>query len=223
MIPPDGVPGFIRANTEIVVPPLLPEIRLRLATELTPIWQATEAELETQGLPPPFWAFCWPGGQAIARYILDNPGLVRGRNVLDFASGCGVAAIAAAMAGANRVVANDIDGFALRAAAMNAERNGVEIELCGDNVLAGERQEVVLESDLILAGDIFYDRPVAADVEAFLRSRSRNGVTVLVGDPGRKYLPRDHMREIARYRVPTSLEIERDEILDGVVWEFSPD
>ena len=213
----DDVSSFIRANTQACTPPLVPEIRLHLATDITPIWQATETELETQGLPPPYWAFCWPGGQALARYLLDRPETVAGRRVLDFATGGGVSAIAAAMAGAASVTANDIDGFALRAVQLNAALNGVAPEISPDDLVRFGGAEAF---DVILAGDIFYERSPAIDIEAFLRNQAARGATVLVGDPGRKYLPRQGMTELARYDVPTSLELERLETSVTVVWRI---
>lgn len=212
-----GVPAFIRANTRTVSPPLTPEIRLHLATEITPIWQATETELRTRGLEPPFWAFCWPGGQVVARYLLDNPAVARGKSVLDFACGGAVSGIAAALAGAGRVVVNDIDGFALAAAQMNADLNGAQIEICADDLLQ-TAPPVPGTFDLVLAGDIFYERPVATEIERFLRACAAGGATVLIGDPGRKYLPQDGLEELARYPVPTTLELEKSEVLDSVVW-----
>ena len=215
----DQVLTFINANTQILSPSLVPEIRLHLATEITPIWHATEAELETLGLPPPYWAFCWPGGQALARYILDHPETVAGKSVLEFAAGSAVSGIAAAMAGAARVTANDIDGFALNAARLNAELNGVDLDLSPDDfVRFGDTGDY----QVILAGDIFYERSPAAEIEAFLRREAVRGATVLIGDPGRKYLPAKGLTEIARYAVPTSLELEDREIRDGIVWLVNP-
>jgi predicted nicotinamide N-methyase len=214
-MPPEDIGAFIRANTEIVAPPLVPEIRLHLATEITPIWHATEAQLETQGLPPPFWAFCWPGGQALARYLLDNPDIVSGRRVLEFAAGGAVSGIAAAMAGAASVTANDIDGFALTAAGFNAELNDVELEISADDLVRFGGAD---DFDVILAGDIFYEQTPAIDIEGFLRREAARGALVLIGDPGRKYLPRTGLTAIARYDVPTTLEIEDREIREGVVW-----
>ncbi len=212
---PEDAGAFIRANTEIVTPPLIPEIRLHLATDITPIWQATEAQLETRGLPPPFWAFCWPGGQALARYVLDNPDVVSGRRVLEFAAGGAVSGIAAALAGALSVTANDIDGFALTAAGFNADINGVELSVSADDLV---RFGGAGDFDVILAGDIFYEQTPAIDIEGFLRREAARGALVLIGDPGRKYLPREGLTEIARYDVPTTLEIEDREIREGIVW-----
>ena len=214
----DGFAAFIAANTEIVSPPLVPEITLRLATEITPIWQATETELQQIGIPPPFWAFCWPGGQALARYVLDNPDIVRGGRVLEFAAGGAVSGIAAALAGAMEVIANDIDTLAVAAAQANASLNGVTLIPSTDNYLM---RETPSSCDVILAGDIFYEQSPAVEIEAFLRREAKAGALVLIGDPGRKYLPIKNLQEVIRYEVPTSLELEDREMRDGVVWRVS--
>ena len=208
-------PAFIEANTEIVTPPLVPEIKLRLATEITPIWQATETELEETGIPPPFWAFCWPGGQALARHIIDNPDIVRGKSVMEFAAGGAVSGIAAARAGAASVTANDIDPIAVAAAQINAKLNGVTLTPSTGNLLESISPTAF---DVILAGDIFYEQSPAVEIESFLRREAARGAIVLIGDPGRKYLPLKDLQEIARYDVPTSLELEDREIRAGVVW-----
>jgi predicted nicotinamide N-methyase len=212
---PETFPQFVEANTEIVSPPLVPEIKLRLATEITPIWQATETELDETGIAPPFWAFCWPGGQALARYILDNPEIVRGRSVLEFAAGGAVSGIAAARAGAAQVVANDIDSIAIAAAQINAALNGVTLIPSTENLLESAQTAT---HDVILAGDIFYEQSPAREIEVFLRREAARGAIVLIGDPGRKYLPLKGLQEIARYDVPTSLELEDREMRNGVVW-----
>tara|TARA_R110002072_G_scaffold120755_18_gene254087 strand:+ start:238 stop:909 length:672 start_codon:yes stop_codon:yes gene_type:complete len=214
----DGFAAFIAANTEIVLPPLVPEINLRLATEITPIWQATETELDRIGIPPPFWAFCWPGGQALARYVLDTPELVRGKRVLEFAAGGAVSGIAAAMAGAAEVVANDIDAMAVIAAQTNAALNEVTLIPTTDNYLD---RTTPSGCDVILAGDIFYEQSPAVEIEAFLRREAAAGALVLIGDPGRKYLPIEGLEEIMRYEVPTSLELEDREMRDGIVWRVT--
>ena len=211
----EGFAAFIAANTEIVSPPLVPEIKLRLATEITPIWQATETELQEIGIPPPFWAFCWPGGQALARYVLDNPNIVRGRRVLEFAAGGAVSGIAAAMAGAAEVIANDIDAMAVAAAQTNAALNGMTLIPSTENYLD---RDTPSGCDVILAGDIFYEQSPAVEIEAFLRREAAGGAVVLIGDPGRKYLPMKNLEAVIRYEVPTSLELEDREMRDGVVW-----
>jgi predicted nicotinamide N-methyase len=210
-------PGdFVRANTVIAAPPLVPEIQLYLASEITPLWHATEASLAKNQLPPPYWAFAWAGGQALARHILDHPALVRGRTVLDFGAGSGLVAIAAAMAGA-RVTAAEIDPFATAAIALNAALNGVEIAL--------ERADVIGREPIpwhaVLAGDMCYERPLAERLTLWLRALAARGVTVLLGDPGRAYLPASGLLALARYDVPTSLELEDRLTREGVVWRMS--
>jgi predicted nicotinamide N-methyase len=206
---------FIRAETALTSPPLVPEIRLHLASEMLPIWQATEADLAKRDLPPPYWAFAWPGGQALARHLLDHQGLVAGRRVLDFAAGSGLSAIAAAMAGAAQVFAAEIDRFALAAIALNAEANGVQVAcIAGDVLDSGGDWEV------ILAGDVCYERPMAERVVRWLGERARAGRLVLMGDPGRSYLPASGLVEIARYEVPTSLDLEDRTLRQTTVWRW---
>jgi predicted nicotinamide N-methyase len=211
------VAGFIRAQTAIARPPLVPEIRLHLATEITPIWQATEATLAEADLPPPYWAFAWPGGQAIARHLLDNPGLVRGRAVLDFAAGSGLVAIAARMAGATGAVANDIDAVAAEAISLNAALNGVAVETDQGDLL--DRDDAPF--DLVLAGDVCYERPMAERTTRWLRALASRGVEVLLADPGRAYLPASGLVELARYTVPTSLELEDRELRETIVYRLT--
>src|SRR5713226_2038852 len=209
---------FIRHNTAIVAPPLVPEVRLHLATEVTPIWQATEETLAQGAVPPPYWAFAWAGGQALARYLLDHPEQVAGRFVLNFGAGSGLVAIAAAKAGAASVLAAEIDHFAAAAITANAALNEVAVTVTTTDVIDTDdpRWEVVT------AGDVCYERPMADRVTAWLRGLARRGSLVLLGDPGRAYLPADGLRERARYLVPTSRDIEDRETRDGVVWEVSP-
>ncbi|WP_119462147.1 class I SAM-dependent methyltransferase [Rhodospirillaceae bacterium SYSU D60014] len=208
---------FVRAETALAHPPLVPEIQLYLADAITPIWEATEATLAASGVPPPYWAFAWPGGQALARHILDNPALVAGRRVLDFAAGSGLGAIAAAKAGAAAVTANDIDAFAAAAIRLNAAANAVSVAVATENLLDHDDPGV----DLVLAGDICYERPLAGRVEAWLKRLARRGTTVLLGDPGRAYLPRDGLEPLARYAVPTTRELEDQEVRDTVVWRVT--
>jgi predicted nicotinamide N-methyase len=207
--------GFVRRNTAVAAPPLVPEIRLHLATEITPLWQATEATLETGAVPPPFWAFAWAGGQALARFLLDHPTLVAGRELLDFGAGSGLVAIAAAKAGAGPVLAADIDPFAVAAIAANAALNGAAVETTtADLVGCADPGGAV-----VTAGDLCYERALAARVVPWLRSLARQGGLVLLGDPGRAYLPASGLLEWARYRVPTSREIEDGDWRDTIVWE----
>jgi predicted nicotinamide N-methyase len=209
---------FIRRNTAITAPPLIPEIRLHLATEITPIWQATEESLARSALPPPFWAFAWAGGQALARYLLDHPDQVAGRTVLDFGAGSGLVAIAAAKAGAEFVLAAEIDHFAAAAIAANAVLNEVAVSVTTADVIdtADPRWAI------ITAGDVCYEQPMAGRVTAWLRALARSGSLVLLGDPGRAYLPAEGLRERARYLVPTSRELEDRETREAVVWEVLP-
>jgi predicted nicotinamide N-methyase len=209
---------FIRRNTVIAAPPLAPEMRLYLATEITPIWQASEDSLARGAVPPPFWAFAWAGGQALARYLLDQPQVVAGRFVLDFASGSGLVAIAAAMAGANPVLAAEIDHFAAAAIAANAALNDVAVQVTTADLIgvADRRWQIVT------AGDICYEQEMADRTISWLRRLAGGGCSVLLGDPGRAYLPAEGLRELARYTVPTSRELEDRDTRDGVVWQVLP-
>ncbi len=208
--------AFIRANTRLLAVPHAPEIALHLADEATALWEKTEEQLGEIGLPPPFWAFAWAGGQALARYVLDNPELVAGRRVLDFASGSGLVAIAAAMAGAAQVEASEIDGFAIDAIAINAQVNNVAIApRAGDIVGADEGWDVVL------AGDVSYERDMAQRVTDWLQGLAGRGATVLIGDPGRSYLARERLTPVAEYRVPVTRALEDSEIKKTQVWRFS--
>ena len=210
---------FIRANTTAASPPHVPEIRLHLASEAHDLWLRTEEELAEIGLPPPFWAFAWAGGQALARYILDHPELVLGREVLDFASGSGLVAIAAAKAGARRVTAVDIDAFAIAAIGLNAAANGVAVEAVRADLVGTDAGW-----DAVLAGDICYERDLADRVIAWLDGLGRRGATVLIGDPGRSYLPKDRLEALASYEVPVTRTLEDADIKRTGVWRFrSPD
>jgi len=212
-------PGlFIRRNTAIATPPLVPEIRLHVATEVTPIWQATEERLARNGLPPPFWAFAWAGGQALARYVLDHPETVAGRELLDFGAGSGLVAIAAAKAGAARVIAAEIDPFAAAAIAINAALNDVAIEVVTSDLSDGDSRFW----KLVTAGDICYEQPMAERAMRWLRRLAGRGSKVLLGDPARAHLPGGGLCELARYVVPTSHELEGRERCDGFVWRVLP-
>ena len=208
--------AFIRANTRLRPVPHAPEISLLVADDATALWRKTEEELEELGLPPPFWAFAWAGGQALARYVLDNPETVARRRVLDFASGSGLVAIAAAKAGAARVEACDIDPFALVAIGLNAAANGVAI--------AGRVEDLVGQDegwDAVLAGDIFYERDTAARVLEWLDALRRRGAAVLIGDPGRTYLDRERLEAIATYAVPVTRDLEDLEMKQSSVWRIA--
>jgi len=209
---------FVRRKTAVAAPPLVPEIRLHLATEVTPIWQATEETLAHSALPPPFWAFAWAGGQALARYLLDHPAEVAGRTVLDFGAGSGLVAIAAAKAGAASVLAAEIDHFAAAAIAANAALNDVAIAVKTADVLAS----VDPRWEVVTAGDVCYERPMADRVTGWLRRLAARRLLVLLGDPGRAYLPSEGLAERARYLVPVSRELEDRDTRDTIVWEVLP-
>ena len=210
--------AFIRANTKILSPPLIPEIRLHLAEELLAIWTKTEEELGASGLPPPYWAFAWAGGQALGRYLMDNPELVAGKPVLDLAAGCGLTAIAALKAGASRAIGNDIDDFAGAAMTLNAALNDVMIDVQLGDLLG----RPPLADHVILVGDLFYEKPLAERVLAWVAACQAAGATVLTGDPGRTYFPRDRFKQIAEYQVPVSRELEDAEIKRTSVWKLRP-
>jgi len=209
---------FVRENTRGNVAPLVPEITLYLADEVVPLWQLTEKELDATGLPPPFWAFAWAGGQALARYVLDQPEFVRGKTVLDFACGCGIAAIAAMQAGAASAIANDIDPLACAATELNAKANDVSISTFAQNLVS----QIEIDADIILAGDICYERHLAAEVEAWLKKLAGAGKTVLVGDPGRTYLPKSGMEKLITYAVKTTRELEDTDVRYAAVWRVLP-
>ena len=207
--------AFIRAQARLLPTPHAPEISLYLADEATELWQKTEDELGEIGLPPPFWAFAWAGGQALARYILDHPELVAGKNVLDFASGSGLVGIAAAKAGAARVEACDIDDFAFAAMGLNAEANGVTLNPRTENLMGRDEGW-----DVVLAGDVSYERDMAQSVTDWLETLSRRGALALIGDPGRAYLARERLESLAEYRVPVTRALEDCEIKKSQVWRF---
>ncbi len=207
--------AFIRAHTRPVQAPLVPEFTLHLATEITPIWQATEDWLAARNIAPPFWAFAWPGAQALARLLLDRPAHAAGRRVLDFAAGCGLAALAATRAGAACVEAAEIDALAVAAIGLNARENGVVV-----GTLAGDVVGQACRWDLILCGDVCYEAPMARAVTAWLRKCAAGGATVWMADPGRAYVPKEGRREIAAYDVPTTLELEDHTVRRTVVFEL---
>jgi predicted nicotinamide N-methyase len=206
-----AVEAFIQANTVLTTVRHVPEVRLHLATEITPIWQASETWLAEQNMEPPFWAFAWPGGLVLARHILDNPALVAGKRVLDFAAGGGVAAIACGLAGAASVEASEIDPLALAAVDLNARANGVEMVLAGDVV--GE----ACRWDLILCGDICYEAPMTDHIMPWLTDMARSA-EVWIADPGRAYLPKTGLQALASYRIETTLELEDRTSRDVVLY-----
>ena len=210
----EGRRAFILENTRLQTPPHTPELQLHLADEITPIWKMTEEALAEIGLPPPFWAFAWAGGQALARYILDNREVVAGQRVIDFASGSGIVGIAAMRAGAAHVLAADIDGFCGAALSLNAQANGVAVDFTDANLL----DTPAPAADVILAGDICYEKPMADAVMAWLAAARARGTTVLIGDPGRSYFPRSGLTKLAEYQVATTRELEDQEVKKTSVW-----
>ena len=206
---------FITDNTSVMAPPHVPEIRLRLADEAHDLWLKTEEELEEIGLPPPFWAFAWAGGQGLARYVVDHPEVVRGKRVLDFASGSGLVAIAAMKAGAGRVVAADIDPWTETAIALNSRLNDVELAFTSENQVGR-----AIEADVLLAGDVFYDKSFADALVPWFSLLAQRGTTVIVGDPGRSYCPKDRMVALATYDVPVTRALEDAEVKQTTVWRF---
>jgi predicted nicotinamide N-methyase len=228
---------FIRANTNILAVPLTPEIQLHLAHEAVPLWQKTEEELGALGLPPPFWAFAWAGGQALARYVLDNPETVSDKSVIDLASGSGLVAIAAMKAGAKHVTAADIDKFAAAAIDLNISYNSRKaaqtkdlsvqensehwqtdgVTIVSDNLLEFRPPQV----DIILVGDLFYEKSTAEKVFRWLSAAKVQGAHVLIGDPGRSYLPKDKLTKLAEYNVPVTRDLEDAEIKQTAVWTLT--
>jgi predicted nicotinamide N-methyase len=204
---------FITSNAALIAPPLVPEIRLYLATEVEPIWRKTEEELTREGVPPPYWAFAWAGGQALARYVLDNPDGVRGKRVLDIGSGSGLVGIAAARAGAASVLAADIDGFACAAIRLNAQANAVAITATQDDVIGTSG-----DWDVILVGDLFYECPLAERLLAWLRGQK---ISALLGDPGRSYFPRTGVEKCATYSVQTTRDLEDRDIRETGVYRLT--
>jgi len=208
---------FIRANTSLLAPPHVPEIRLYLASEAHELWLKTEGELEAIGLPPPFWAFAWAGGQGLARYVLDHPEMVARKRVLDFASGSGLVGIAARKAGAANVMAADIDPWSQTAVRLNAAANSVLLDFDRTDLIGRD-----VDVDVVLAGDVFYDKAFAEALIPWFEILAAEGKDVLVGDPGRAYLPKDRLEFCAVYEVPVTRALEDSEVKKTTVWRFRP-
>ena len=196
-------PEFVRTHTRIGAAPLVPEVKLYLSDDAFSLWERTEEEIGAQDQQPPFWGFAWPGGQALARYVLDHRSALAGRTVLDLGAGCGLTSVAAALAGASSVLASELDPFAKAAITLNAELNGVVVGTTGD-LLAGAGDA----AQVVLAADIWYEKQLSARALGFLRRASRHGATVLVGDIGRAFLPASELRELAAYDVPVIADLE---------------
>jgi predicted nicotinamide N-methyase len=207
---------FVRANTRLAPAPYVPEVRLHLADEAFGLWERIERENGGTAAPPPFWAFAWAGGQALARHLLDHADLVRGATVFDLAAGSGLVAIAAARAGAATVAASDIDRYALAAIELNAETNRVPVAGMLGDVLDGDADG----AQVVLAGDVFYSRPMTERVLPFLQRARARGARVLVGDPGRAYLPRTQLTEVASYDVPVVRALEDTDVKRSTVWQL---
>jgi len=203
---------FIKANAVLSRAPLVPEIALYLASEVVPLWRATEDELAKIGLPPPYWAFAWAGGQALARYVLDHPEMVRGKRVLDIGAGSGLVGLAAAHAGAAEVLAADIDAFACAAIRLNATANDCPIMVTEEDMIGAAGAW-----DVILVGDLFYERPLAERLLAWLGPL---GATALLGDPGRNYFPNSGVEKLASYSVQTTRDLEDREIRETGVYRL---
>jgi len=209
--------AFVRANTRLLSPPLVPEIALHLAEESLPIWQRTEEELGAMNVPPPYWAFAWAGGQALARYLLDAPHQVAIKSVLDLGAGCGLSAIAAIKAGARQVLAADIDPMALAAIGLNGLANDIVVETTSDDLLARPPEAF----DVILVGDLFYERALADRVLTFIAAAAAGGAHLLVGDPQRNYFPKDRFEAVIEFLVPVTRDLEDAEIKKTAVWRYS--
>lgn len=207
---------FVRSHTTLRISPYLPEIRLYQAADAFTLWEQTERERGGGVSAPPFWAFPWAGGQALARYLIDHPEVVRGQRVLDLAAGSGLVAIAAAQAGAAAVTANEIDRYAAAAIALNADANGVAVHLRLGDLLGGDA-----DAEVVLAGDVFYSRDMAERVLGFLERAHSTGARVLVGDPGRAYLPRERLTELASYQVPVIRALEDAAVKRATVWQLA--
>ncbi len=209
--------AFILANTRLQRPPHTPEIELYLADEITPIWRMTEEALGEMGVPPPFWAFAWAGGQALGRYVLDHPESVAGKRVIDFAAGSGLVGIAAMKAGAASALCADVDGFCADAVALNAEANGVALAFTAADLL----DRPAPDAEVILASDISYEQPLAGRVRTWLAEARARGVTVLMGDPRRTYFSTEGLIPLAEYQVETTRELEDFAVKRTGVWAFA--
>jgi predicted nicotinamide N-methyase len=214
---PSHAAAFVAANTRVAAAPFVPEVRLHLADEPIELWERTERDGDGDQLPPPFWAFAWAGGQAVARHLLDHPALVAGRRVLDVAAGSGLVAVAAMLAGARSVTASEVDPLAVAAIGLNAAVNRVPVTARLGDLLDGDGGD----AEVVTAGDVFYSRDMARRVLAFLERAARRGADVLVGDPGRAYLPGERLVPVAGYDVPVIAALEDAPVKRATVWRLA--
>ena len=212
----EAAESFVLGHTGLAPVPLVPEIRTYQPDDAIALWEITEELHGGPGLAPPFWAFPWAGGQAVARYVLDHPDVVAGRTVLDLAAGSGLVALAASLAGARSVVANEIDPYAIAAIRLNAAANAREIRPYQGNLLV----ESVTDADVVVAGDVFYNREMAAAMLRFLRAARNRGADVLAGDPGRAYVPTDDLVHVASFTVPVIRDLEDVDAKETTVWRL---
>ena len=209
--------AFIKTHARLESPPLTPELKLWLALEATELWEATEEFLSEKGLPPPFWAFAWAGGQALARFALDQPEIVKGKRTLDFGAGCGMVAIAAMLAGAEDALAADLDPFAAASALLNGEQNGVAVQAFSGDATTLDPSAF----DVVLAADVCYDRRQADPATTWLRAAVNAGTNVYIGDPGRRYFPDEGLEPLADYEIPTPVALEQYPITPTRVWRLT--
>jgi predicted nicotinamide N-methyase len=212
----EAAESFVAGHTGLAPVPLVPEVRTYQADDAITLWEITEELHGGPGLAPPFWAFPWAGGQALARYVLDHPDLVAGRSVLDLAAGSGLVALAASLAGARSVVANEIDPYAIAAIRLNAAANAREIQPYQGNLLV----ETATDAEVVLAGDVFYNRDMATAMLRFLRAARDRGAVVLAGDPGRAYVPADDLVRVASFDVPVIRDLEDVDVKETIVWRL---
>ncbi|MEU7824534.1 50S ribosomal protein L11 methyltransferase [Catellatospora sp. NPDC049133] len=211
----DTAADFVRSYAALAAVPFLPELKLHQADEPIGLWELTEGEYRSEQ-PPPFWAFAWAGGQALARFLFDHPETTAGKRVLDLASGSGLVAVAAALTGAASVRAVDIDPLSAAAIGLNAAANGVRVSVEQADILGGD----AADAEVVLAGDVFYSQAMADRMTGFLRRAAKNGARVLVGDPDRAFLPKPLFRELGAYDVPTPFALESVTVKHTRVWEL---
>lgn len=211
--------AYVAGNSVVQTAPLVPEIKLHLADERAPLWNKTQRDLWDDGIVLPYWAFAWAGGQALARLLLDEPERVRGKRVLDFASGSAISGIAAKLSGATHVLAADIDPLAAVAAQMNADANAITLDTSTDDLVG----QSLADFDVIIAGDICYEQSVAERVRDWLGEEAHAGREVLIGDPGRTFLPRKDLEPVIGYGVKSARDLDDTDVRNARVWRFAAD